>query len=97
MYGPGGHIVSTFSWNLGFTSNNQVEAYSLLQGLLIAKARNIKTLSVVGDSKNTTRHLWLYMLLVDVSLHSIFSHIKVSSKISIKFFHGTSNDICTCC
>jgi ribonuclease HI len=72
LYGPGGNIVSTFSWNLGVATNNQAKAYALLQGLSITKARNIRILSVMGDSKNTIRHLWLSTLLVDASLYSIF-------------------------
>jgi ribonuclease HI len=31
-------------------TNNQVEAYSLLQGLLSINATNMKTLIVIGDS-----------------------------------------------
>jgi ribonuclease HI len=36
---------------LGTSTNNQVEAYTLLQGLKIASSIGIQRLSVIGDSK----------------------------------------------
>jgi ribonuclease HI len=71
LYDPGGNIENTYSWNLGVATNNQVELYALLQGLFIARSKNIKSLLVVGDSKNTIRHLRRSSLIVDVSLKSI--------------------------
>jgi ribonuclease HI len=47
---PRGNQVLSFHWNLGIAINNQVEAYALYQGLLLAKRRNIHSLLVIGDS-----------------------------------------------
>jgi ribonuclease HI len=47
---PGGNIFTHYSWGLGATSNNTIEAYDLLQGLSIAKERNITNLSIYGNS-----------------------------------------------
>ena len=71
LYDPGGNIENTYSWNLGVATNNQAESYALLQGLFIARLQNIKSLLVVGDSKNTIRHLRRSCLIMDVSLKSI--------------------------
>jgi ribonuclease HI len=46
LYGPGGNLESTFAWSIGHSSNNQVEAYALLQGLILAKAQGITVLTV---------------------------------------------------
>jgi ribonuclease HI len=75
LYDPRGQIESTHSWNIGPASNNQAEAYALLQSLLIAKSKNIEVLYVVGDSKNTIRHLKLFSLPTDAILRSIFLRI----------------------
>jgi ribonuclease HI len=93
LYGPGGHIESTFSWNLGVATNNQAEAYALLQGLLIARSKSIRILSVVGDSKNTIRHLRLSSLPMDVSLKSIFRRIHGILKDFNQVFCGMLSEI----
>jgi hypothetical protein len=41
LHDPRGKIKTTYSWNIGVASNNQAESYALLQGLLIAKSKNI--------------------------------------------------------
>jgi ribonuclease HI len=48
---PRGNKVLDYYWNLGIKTNNRVEAYTLFQGILLVKQKQIKTLNVVGDSK----------------------------------------------
>jgi ribonuclease HI len=52
---PGGNIVTHYSWGLRVTSNNTAEAYALLQGLSIAKERNVTKLVIFGDSMMVIR------------------------------------------
>jgi ribonuclease HI len=47
---PQGNIVTDYAWGLGATSNNIVEAYSLLKGLSIAEDQTIAKIVVYGDS-----------------------------------------------
>jgi ribonuclease HI len=42
---PKGTIVFSYAWNLGLASNNQVEAYVLLQGVNLASSIRIQNLS----------------------------------------------------
>jgi ribonuclease HI len=80
LYGTEGKIESTFSWNLSSVTNNQVEVYALLQGLAIARSKDIITLSIVGDSNNTITQLRLASLPLDAwlcgSSHAGFSLLK---------------------
>lgn len=40
----------TYVWGLGTSTNNQVEAYALLQGLISVNAYRVRTLSVIDNS-----------------------------------------------
>ena len=53
---PRGNQKHTFHWSLEIASNNQVEAYALHQGLLLAKNMNIHSLTVIGDSTIIISH-----------------------------------------
>jgi ribonuclease HI len=47
---PGGNIIVYYTWGLGTTSNNIIEAYALYEGLCIMKERNITKIVVFRDS-----------------------------------------------
>jgi ribonuclease HI len=71
------------------STNNQVEAYVLLQGLNIATNFGIQTLSVVGDSKNIIRHLVLNTTPGDTLLASVLEQIQeeINKLLGVKLFH----------
>jgi len=52
-----GKIETKYHWSIGITTKNQVEAYTLLKRLQIAREKNIETMTIMGDSKNTIHHL----------------------------------------
>lgn len=45
-----GRMIINYEWSLGKLSNNKAEAYSLLQGITIARKSGIRDLLVLGDS-----------------------------------------------
>ena len=45
-----GNIVAKYVWGLGQATNDQVEDYALLWGILIASEKKIVSLKVIGDS-----------------------------------------------
>jgi len=55
LYNPRGKIISDYYYNFRNDTNNKEEAYELLEGLQLAKERQIIILNVVGDSKKITR------------------------------------------
>jgi ribonuclease HI len=75
LFCPGGITELVYSWSLGQATNNQAEAYTLLQGLVLVKACNIGKLFILGDSKNTINHLRWVLLPRDAKLRSIFYRI----------------------
>ena len=48
---PGGKIVTEYSWNIGYDSNNMAEAYGLWQGLIQLKEKGVGEASFFGDSR----------------------------------------------
>jgi ribonuclease HI len=56
LFSPRGQRMITYSWNLGITTNNAAEAYALLKGTQIARERQIKKLTIIGDSKTIIRY-----------------------------------------
>ena len=48
---PGGKIVTEYSWNIGYDSNNMAEAYGLWQGLIQLKEKGVGEAIVFGDSR----------------------------------------------
>jgi ribonuclease HI len=82
----GGHTRLTFSWSLGTKTNNEVEAYALFKGLLLAQNQGMDSISISGDSKAIISHvrkktLWTYM-----KLRNIFTRIFKESKSIHSFF-----------
>jgi ribonuclease HI len=49
LYDPGGHEELSYAWSLGTCNNNQAEAYAPLQGLKLALAHQISSITVIGD------------------------------------------------
>jgi len=45
----GGKVETTYAWGLGNSTNNQIDAYVIFQGLCIAIKFIIKYLIVIGD------------------------------------------------
>jgi ribonuclease HI len=70
IFSPGGTIRLTFSWSLGTTTNNQVEAYALLQGLLLAQQQGLDSISILGDSKVVINHVRKKTLPLDMKLRT---------------------------
>ena len=48
---PGGKIVTEYSWNIDYDSNNMAEAYGLWQGLVQLKEKGVGEAIVFGDSR----------------------------------------------
>jgi ribonuclease HI len=86
LFGPGGHIESTFAWNLGTTINNQAEAYALICGLFIAKKKNVSSLTIVGDSCVIIRYLNSSSLPNDYCLCAILHRIHMVHKDFLQVF-----------
>lgn len=70
---PGGKTESTFAWGLRNSSNNQAEAYVLLQDLRIDNESLIHTLIVVGDSSAIINQMVLKSSPADYNLASILA------------------------
>lgn len=60
---PKGKIELSFVWGIGSISSNQVEAYALLQGLMLTKEHHFYSLIVVGDFKLLIHHIVFDSLL----------------------------------
>jgi ribonuclease HI len=86
---PRGNKVLSFHWSLGIASNNQAEAYALLQGLLLAKKMNIHSLSVIGDSKLIINHARKGTHPTNIYLNSISHRIYLASQSfhNLIYFH----------
>jgi ribonuclease HI len=56
IFCPGGKKELSYFWNIGHATNNQFEAYALLQGLQLAKARGIHSIIIVGNPKSTINY-----------------------------------------
>jgi ribonuclease HI len=57
IYDPKGKQESAYAWGLGIATNNQIEAYALLQGLSIIISLGIRELVVLGDSRIVIKSL----------------------------------------
>jgi ribonuclease HI len=53
----GGNVKLVYSWNIGHTTNNQVEAYAIYQGLQFARQHGIDSITLLGDSKMIINHV----------------------------------------
>jgi hypothetical protein len=49
LHDPRGTTILSFAWGLGQASNNLVEAYVSLCGLILTKEVNVRVLFVFGD------------------------------------------------
>lgn len=73
IFSPGEQTRLTFSWRLGTTTNNQVEAYALYQGLILAQSQCIESISVLGDLKGVISHVRKKKISTDMKLINIFT------------------------
>jgi len=67
IFSPEGNQELTFSWILGKATNNQEEAYALLQGILLAKKHEFNSLIILRDLK--------VVIIWDIKLRNIFIRI----------------------
>jgi hypothetical protein len=78
LYSPRGNQFLDFSWNLGKTSNNMVEAYAIYQGILLAQEQQLKHITIVGDSKNIIHFFVLGTNPKDAKLKRIIDRSRYS-------------------
>jgi len=83
LYGPQGIMELTYFWSLGVATNNQANPYALLQGLRQAKSNNVQQIIILGDSKNTIKHMRNGSLPKDSRLKAI-----ILQKIRLEIQHG---------
>jgi len=48
LYDPIGKMIATYAWGLVQVFNNQVDAYTLLRGILLGKEENVKSSKIIG-------------------------------------------------
>ena len=48
---PGRNVEIEYYWNIGYNSNNMVEAYGLWQGLKQVQKKGVEEVMVIGDSR----------------------------------------------
>jgi hypothetical protein len=88
LYDPRGNWELNYYWNIGITSNNKVESYTVYQGVQLAKQNQIIELNSVGDSKNTIRYFVLISSPKDTGLKNLFERIRKSFLgIKVHFYH----------
>jgi ribonuclease HI len=89
LYSLGGIQRIAYSWSLGLATNNQAEAYALLQGLRLAKQEEITSLSILGDSKGILSHLRKHTIPEDMKLKNIFIRIyqEMESGMDTQIYH----------
>lgn len=79
-----------FAWDFGIDSNNSAESYAIWQGLKVAKAMNVQSLTVIGDYKNNISHMVHNSETGDYSLGHLGIWIGANEKqipfISISFY-----------
>jgi ribonuclease HI len=75
IFSPRGTLRLTFSWSLVTITNNQVEAYALLQGLLLARQQGLECISILGDLKVVINHVKKKTMPLDTKLRTIFTRI----------------------
>jgi ribonuclease HI len=69
-------MVATYAWGLGKASNNQVDTYALLCGILLAKEAKVKALIVIGDSMVVIKSMLGKTSSLDSKLAVTISQIK---------------------
>jgi ribonuclease HI len=74
--------------DLGISTNNQAEAYALLQGLLLAKESSIKSLIIIGDSSIIIKSMVMKSIPSDNKLALIIARInkEVNSLHKVSYF-----------
>jgi ribonuclease HI len=88
LFDPRGNQLMEYSWNLGATTNNKAEAYTMYMGIQLAKKRKITELNIVGDSKNTIRYFIKASSPKETSLENLVDRIrKYLQGLQAHFFH----------
>jgi hypothetical protein len=85
----GGNTIVTYAWGLGQVTNNQVETYALLRGILITKEEWIITLKIIGGLMVFIKCMLGKSIPMDFKLASIISREKKEASYfeEINFFH----------
>jgi ribonuclease HI len=52
---PEGHIIINYAWGLGSMTNNEVVAYSLFEGIILAHSIGVQKITINGDSMMVIR------------------------------------------
>jgi ribonuclease HI len=81
----GGTTKYTYALSLRISSNNQAEAYALLQGLNLVSFLHTLFFIMVGDSRNVNSHMDLGTNPLDFRLASVF--VRMNPIPSVKFSH----------
>jgi hypothetical protein len=75
IFSLGGNQEIIFSWSLGKATNNQVKAYSLLQGIILARKHEFNYLIILGYLKVTIIHVHKHFLQ-DIKIQNILIKIR---------------------
>jgi ribonuclease HI len=75
-----GNVEIIYAWSLDIATNNQVEEYALIQGVLLAKEREIQDLIIIGDSSHTIKSLVKRSMPRYVQLSSIVKKNKARTQ-----------------
>jgi len=90
IYFAGGQLSLSFSWSLGETTNNQLEAYAIFKGLGLAQNQGIKDICNLDN-------YWMIINLIrkrsppqDIKLKNIIARVLQESKAfeSFQAFHN---------
>ena len=88
IFDPGGNIVSSYAWGLGYKTNNEVEWLALFFGLELAKHLKITKITVLGDSKQVIHRMNNGYNKGAIKIRRIYERIQqVSANAQVSYFH----------
>ena len=89
MYSLYKSIKTSFSWGLGFTSNNQAESYGLLKACHIAKELGFKSIQIFGDLELLIKTLNSANHFYNSDLNNILQRVRNPFKYfeRVQYFH----------
>ena len=73
---PRGDFGISYTWSLGYTTNNQVEEYTLLKGIQLAKEIQTQHIIIIGESLNTIQNMIKGTLPKDSQLCNLIKNIR---------------------
>lgn len=72
---PGGNRIAPFAWGLVNVSNNIAEAYSLWEGVSIAREERMTNIMILGDSMVVVRTIIDRTMTANNAFNSLISRI----------------------